>query len=401
LKTKRFLENDMSRIIGLVLTILGVVGLLVLSPMIHSAILSMVHSESRAWILPPDFVGMGLAVLGIKLFTDTLESGTRKNIFRFLRIFAPFLGMFVVYWVFYRIAPEEFRSVGNTKSYVQQSVIVGVAALGMTMVIISAGIDLSAGSVVALATVVAALTLKTGRPGEIGILLPILATLAAVSACSFCGFLNGFMISVFRIVPFIVTLGMMQIVRGAAKGISGQTIVFPPNSWLNSLMIIEPHQGVAWSVAPGVWIMFALMILCWAMLRYTVFGRHVYAVGSNESTARLCGINVGLNRIFVYTLCGLLTGIAGVLNFSAIRTGDPTGAVGLELDIIAAVVIGGGSFNGGEGSVIGSVIGAVIIAMLRNGCVLCGLENYITNILIGSIIIVAVGIDQLKHRRQA
>jgi ribose/xylose/arabinose/galactoside ABC-type transport system permease subunit len=147
--------------------------------------------------------------------------------------------------------------------------------------------------------------------------------------------------------------------------------------------------------------MFALMLLCWGMLRYTVFGRHIYAVGSNESTARLCGINVGLNRIFVYTLSGLLTGFAGVLNFSAIRTGDPTGAVGLELDIIAAVVIGGGSFNGGEGSVIGSLIGAVIIAMLRNGCVLCGLANYITNILIGSIIIVAVGVDQLKHRRQA
>jgi ribose transport system permease protein len=301
---------------------------------------------------------------------------------RAFKLLAPFIGLIVVYGIFYFLAKgKSFTTLYNTKSILQQAVIIGTAALGMTLIIISAGIDLSAGSMVALTTVVTALVLKHGAGA--------------------CGFLNGFMIAVFGIVPFIVTLGMMQIARGVAKGIASQTTVIAPSTWLAKLMIIEPVPGAWWSFAPGVWLMLGLMLFFWVMLNYTTFGRHVYAVGSNESTARLCGINVGLNRVLVYAISGLLTGMSGVLSFSCLSMGDPTLAVGLELDIIAAVVIGGGSFNGGEGSVIGSVIGAVIIAILRNGCVQIGLDNYVQNILIGSIIIVAVGVDQLKRRRSA
>jgi ribose/xylose/arabinose/galactoside ABC-type transport system permease subunit len=199
---------------------------------------------------------------------------------------------------------------------------------------------------------------------------------------------------------FIVTLGMMQIARGVAKGIAQQTTVNTPDNWLNGLMVVEPSPGCWYSVAPAVWIMLVLLGLMFVVLRYTVFGRYIFAIGSNESTARLCGIRVGLQRVAIYAACGLLTGVAGVMQFSNLTLGDPTAANGMELDIIAAVVIGGGSLSGGEGSAVGSIVGALIMAILRNGCTLVGIPNYVQNIVIGVIIIVAVGIDRLKHARR-
>ena len=317
-------------------------------------------------------------------------------------MFGPFLGLVFVYLIFFFYADENFRSLYNTKTFMQQAIIIGIAALGMTLVIISAGIDLSAGSLVALGTVVTAKILEGGESAEgLGWLLPLAAALAGILVCAFCGFLNGFMISAFGIVPFIVTLGMMQIARGAAKGFADQTTISVGKNWLQKLMVIEPKMDVWYSVAPGLWIMLFLLAAMFVMLRYTTFGRHVFAVGSNEATARLCGIGVRMHRVFVYTLCGFLTGVASVMQFSSLNLGDPTGAIGFELDVIASVVIGGGSFSGGEGSVVGSLIGAIIIAILRNGCNFAGVGNYVQNILIGSIIIIAVGIDQLKHARTA
>jgi ribose/xylose/arabinose/galactoside ABC-type transport system permease subunit len=269
----------------------------------------------------------------------------------------------------------------------------------MTVVIISAGIDLSAGSLVALTTVVTALLLKAAGDGIAGFLLPLAAALGGVSVCALAGLFNGVIISSLRIVPFIVTLGTMQIARGIAKGLSGQTPVNAPKTWLSGLMTVEPRMGVWYSVAPAVWVLIVLLIVMFVVLRHTVFGRHVYAVGSNEATARLCGIDVRAHRVWVYTICGALTGVAGVMAFSALNLGDPTGGIGLELDIIAAVVIGGGSLSGGEGRVTGSVIGALIIAILRSGCQAVGVENFVQNIVIGSIIIIAVGIDQIKRSR--
>ncbi len=200
-----------------------------------------------------------------------------------------------------------------------------------------------------------------------------------------------------RIVPFIVTLGMMQIARGVAKWIGGeQTITTPPN-WLQRLRLVDPEPG--WLIlAPGVWLTLLLLGLVFIVLRYTVFGRHVFAIGSSEETARLCGIRVEVRRTWVFILCGLFTGAAGVMQYANLTVGDPTAAAGMELDIIAAVVIGGGSLSGGEGSALGSLIGALIMSVLRNGCNMLGVANYVQEIIIGAIIVCAVLIDRLRHR---
>ena len=325
----------------------------------------------------------------------------KKPAAHLLNIFGPFLGLVFVYVIFIVVGPESFRSLYNTKTILTQAVIFGIGALGMTLVIISGGIDLSVGSIVAFGTVVIALVLKHLGGAEVGILLPLVAAVAGVLACALCGTLNGLMISGLGIVPFIVTLGMMQVVRGAALGLAKQTTVNTPDNWLNSLMVVEPRMGAWYSVAPGVWIMLILGAIMFTVLRYTAFGRYVFAIGSNEATARLCGIRVGLHRIWIFTICGLMTGIAGVMQFSNLTLGDPTAAKAMELDIIAAVVIGGGSLSGGEGSIVGSMIGALIMAILRNGCNQVGVPNWVQNIVIGAIIIVAVGLDRLKHARES
>lgn len=330
-----------------------------------------------------------------------MESKSQVNFGNFVSMLGPFFGIAVVYAIFFTMAPETFHSLYNSKTILTQTVIIAVGAMGMTLVIISGGIDLSVGSLIALGTVVTALILRRYGGEDAGVFLPILAGAAAVVVCAFCGFISGSIVSWFRIVPFIVTLGVMQIARGVAKGIADQTTVLAPKSWLNEVMVVEPTYGKWYSIAPGVWVALILLAAVFVLLKYTVFGRHVFAIGSNEDAARLCGINVNRKRVAIYSLCGGLTGMASVLQFSNLTLGDPTAAVGMELDIIAAVVIGGGSLNGGEGSVVGSAAGALIMAILRNGCNMVGIPNYVQNIVIGSIIILAVGLDGLRHRNQS
>ena len=302
----------------------------------------------------------------------------------------PFLGLIFVYVLFAVISPPEFLSFYNAKTILTQTVIVGIAALGMTLVIISAGIDLSAGSLVSLGTVLIAISLKAGwSPG--------LSAVIGVAGCALFGLINGAVISGFRIVPFIVTLGTMQIARGLSKYLSNeQTVVTPPNG-LQQLMLVDPTPS--WLVfAPGIWVLLILLILVTLMLRYTVLGRHIFAIGSNEETARLCGIHVKGKKMLIYTLGAAFTGVASIFQYGNLTVGDPTAAVGMELDIIAAVVIGGGSLNGGEGSAMGSIVGALIMAVLRNGCNMLGVPNYVQEIIIGFIIVGAVMVDKLKHR---
>lgn len=312
-----------------------------------------------------------------------------------LDVLGPFLGLLFVFIIFIFIAPSAFISGYNLKTIITQTVIVGIGALGMTFVIISGGIDLSVGSIISLITIVTAhMLIFLGGEGGI---IPFVAAFIAVCVGALVGFINGVLTATLRIVPFIVTLGMMQIARGLAKWFAKEQTVHAPETWLNQMMNVDPEPG--WLIfAPGVWIMIFLTVVVFLVLKYTVFGRYVFALGSNEQAARLCGIRIHFNRILIYTLCGALTGIAGVMQFSNLTVGDPTAAVGLELDIIAAVVIGGGSLSGGEGSALGSIIGALMMAILRNGCNLVGIPNYVQNILIGSIIIGAVAIDRLKHR---
>ncbi len=314
----------------------------------------------------------------------------------------PFLGLVGVVLLFCGLCAwrdaHAFYSFYNLKTIVTQTVIVGIGALGMTLVIVSGNMDLSVGSQIALTTVVTALVVKHLPEGaQPGPLVPVAAVAAGVAAAAVCGLLNGILTSRLRIVPFIVTLGMMQIARGTAKWLANNQTVVPPATWLNQLMMVDPRPR--WlTFAPGIWLMIVLLVFVAVILRFTVFGRHLYAVGSNPATARLCGIRVNWVVTAAFLLCGVLTGIAGVMQFANLTVGDPTAAAGMELDIIAAVVIGGGSLSGGEGSAAGTLIGALIMAVLRNGCNMLDVPNYAQNIIIGSVIIGAVAVDSIKHR---
>ncbi len=318
-----------------------------------------------------------------------------KKLQALINILAPFLGLLLVLVVFSSIPDVQgrFLRAANFKSVATQSVIVALGALGMTVIIISGGIDLSAASNIALSSVIAAFAVNVGFP-------PLIAVLFGVITGGLIGFVNGSLITSLRLVPFIVTLGMLGIARGIAKWLAKNQKIDAPLTWINDLMAKSPKPS--WLLmAPGVWLMILLAVVMAVVLRYTVFGRHVFAIGSNEATARLCGIRTKRTKIIIYSLAGLFCGLSGVMEFSRLTVGDPTVAVGLELDIIAAVVIGGGSLNGGEGSVLGSMIGVFIMAFLRNGCTMMGWPNYIQEIIIGAIIVVAVSLDQIRHRREA
>jgi ribose transport system permease protein len=284
--------------------------------------------------------------------------------------------------------PSHYLSPLNLRIVVSQTVIVAIGAIGMTMIIVSGGIDLSVGSVIALTGVVAALGLSAGWP-------PAAAIAAAVATGGLVGLTNGGLITGFRVVPFIATLGMLGIARGVAKWLANEQTVNVPPTWINDLLVTFPRQK--WLLVPaGVWITLALALLVAAVLRQTVFGRRVFALGSNEAAARACGIATGRLKLMTYASAGLLFGLAGVMQMSRLRQGDPTVAIGTELDVIAAVVIGGGSLHGGEGSIFGSMVGALIMAFLRNGCQQMGWPNYIQDIIIGSIIVLAVALDRLR-----
>ncbi len=312
---------------------------------------------------------------------------------RWLQTFGPFFALLLVIIIFAAISdsPGRFLSLASLRIVLAQTVIVAIGAVGMTIIIVSGGIDLSPGSIIALTGVTCALALRAGWP-------PLMALAAAMLVGGIVGLLNGLVITTLRVVPFIATLGMLGIARGAAKWISGEQTVNAPATWLNNLTVASPTPS--WLlVSPGVWIALALAVLAAIMLRRTVFGRHVFALGSNETAARAAGIHVARMKLMIYSIGGLLFGLAGVMQMSRLRQGDPTVAVGVELDIIAAVVIGGGSLAGGEGSIRGSLVGALIMAFLRNGCQQMGWPNYIQEIIIGSIIVLAVAADRLRHAR--
>jgi ribose transport system permease protein/erythritol transport system permease protein len=296
-----------------------------------------------------------------------------------------------------------FFSAGNVENILMQSAVYTMAGLGMTMVITTGGIDLAAGSIIALSMVTTSLVLK-GSPEMLQhwpLLAVLVASAAGIATAAAAGLVQGCLITGLRLVPFVVTLGGMLAVRGFTKQIADNLEISPPPNWLYQYLMF-PVQGRTfnWQIAPlGVWLTLLAAILAAALLRYTRFGRRVYAVGSNEATARLCGVPVARTKVMVYLLAGLFSGLAGVLEFAKLNLGQPTGAQMYELYVIAACVIGGTSLRGGVGTIFGTVVGALIIGTLNAGSQQAGWPKHQQEMVIGLIIIAAVALDGLRQRR--
>jgi ribose transport system permease protein len=299
--------------------------------------------------------------------------------------------LLAIYGLFAALSPSTFLGWINFTTMVRQTVVVGIVAVGMTLIMIQGGIDLSVGSLVALTTVVIARAIQGGQGA-------VTAALCGVGVALLIGLLNGVLVVGLRITPFIVTLGTMSLARGLAKGIAHEQKIDARTTGLSDLMVLGREQ--AWRVFPvGVWIALAVALLAAVLLGYTRLGRHIIATGSNPATARLCGIDVVRVTILVYLIAGILSGLAGVLEFSTLTVGDPTDSVGLELAVIAAVVIGGGSLAGGQGSIFGTLLGALLLTFIGTGCTHVGLPNWVQEILTGAIIIVAMGLERLRRSR--
>ena len=277
-----------------------------------------------------------------------------------------------------------FMTLGNMTNLMKQVSIVAILAAGQAVVIISGGIDLSVGSILALSAVTIGWLIENGVD-------PRIATCAGLAMGTFAGWVNGMVITRGNVPPFIATLGMLGIARGMAlvitKGVSYQVLepifLFIGNSKLIGLPI--PLFFVLFVFA-------AVMI----MMHMTVFGRHVYAIGGDERVARLEGIPVDLQKVKIYTLSGFLAAVAAVVMVGRLAATPPSVAQGIELQAIAAVIIGGVSFVGGRGLVITALVGALIMAMITNGLNILGISSFYQQVLIGTVIIVAVWLDNLK-----
>ena len=319
---------------------------------------------------------------------------------RFLKKAAPFMSLLLMVVLLTLLSPY-FLTLDNLTAIALQMSVVAIMAIGQMLVIISAGIDLAAGSVMAFSGVVAALMMSQG----FGIWPAIIAGLLAGLAC---GLFSGVLIAKGHLPPFIATLGMMGIGRGLALLLTGGKAVFGlPQSFsiLGGGRIADLAPGWIDRLAGGVPIpvlfTIVLAVVFHLLLTRLPFGRHIYAIGSNPAAAKLSGIQVPQNLIKIFALNGLLCGFAGIVSASRLSTGQPTAGTGAELDVIAACVIGGASLSGGEGTILGAMIGALIMGVLRNGCNLLDIPDFWQRIAIGIIIIAAVFSDQYrKHQNK-
>lgn len=314
----------------------------------------------------------------------------RVNLARVLRA-SGLVWVLVAMCVVAALISEAFLNPFNIINVLRQVALFGIVSIGMTFVILTAGIDLSVGSIVAVVAVVSALLLSAGVP------IP-LVMLAGLGAGVLLGALNGLGITLGSLPPFIMTLGMMVMGRGLAMAISdGHPIRFPNASenfaWLG--------QGYLLGLPVPVWIFAAVAVVAYVVLRYTPFGRNVYAVGSNPEAARLAGINVPLTLFGVYVISGFLSALTALIFISRLTVGEPVAGIGLELEAIAVTVIGGTSLFGGEGGIIGTVLGAAIFAVLANLLNLAGVSPFTQQIVKGAIIVAAALFAIYRRRRSS
>jgi ribose transport system permease protein len=303
----------------------------------------------------------------------------------------PIIGLLLIFGLFCVLEPKTFLTFDNIQIILLNTAVVGTAALGATVIIIYGGIDLSVGANIALCTVVIALARTAGFS-------PLMSAVFGILSSAAVGLLIGMLVTQLRVSSFIVTLGLWGAVRGFAKRCAGGAEIATGPSWVSHLLqMLQPGQR--WMIVPpGVWLLIVLTLFVAAVLRFTRFGRHVFAIGSNEQTARLCGVPIMRTKIYIFVFATIFAGIAGLLQFSYLNNlGDPTTANGYELNIIASVVIGGASLSGGKGSVFGTLVGALLMTVVANGCNKIGLSNADQDMVTGGIIIAAAAFDQFRR----
>lgn len=287
------------------------------------------------------------------------------------------------------IASPHFFTQTNLSAVVRQTAVINIMALGMTLIIISGGIDLSVGSILALAGLFGTKAMAAGEPIAVGVAVGILVGLG-------CGIVNGLLITRLQISPFIVTLGTLGIFRGAALVSSN---ALPVHTLPRAFAVLG--AGNLAGIPVVLWILLVCAVLMHLLLENTKLGRYAFAIGSNADAAYYAGVPIRFHLVCVYGIAGMLTGLAGMVEMSRLMIGQPTAGVGYELQAIAAVVIGGGSLRGGEGSVTGTLVGAFIMGLLSNGSDLLGVSPYWQQAIIGTVIIAAVAFDEFRKRRLA
>ncbi|MBN1845924.1 MAG: ABC transporter permease [Sedimentisphaerales bacterium] len=309
---------------------------------------------------------------------------------KLIRQFLPFATLTLIVCVLSALEPDKFLNTENFLNVLRRASVNGIIGVGMTAVIISAGIDLSVGSMLALCGMLGAFAIIKVGGSEPTPMAMALGTLVGLLMGTLCGLFNGVLITKLKLPPFIVTLGSMGIFRGICYVMNdGQPYNVPSYRYLGS--------GDVAGIPISIVIFVVIVAVAIFALRYTRFGRYIYAVGSNREAAFHAGVNVDRVLIWIYTLTGLMTGIAAMIATSRTISAQPTAGQMLELDIIAAVVIGGASLSGGRGTITGTIIGTLLIYFLRNGCTLLGVSTNVQFIVIGAIIIIAVALDQLAR----
>jgi ribose/xylose/arabinose/galactoside ABC-type transport system permease subunit len=302
------------------------------------------------------------------------------------RRYGTVIGLVLLCAILWALTPH-FLTFSNLLNVAQQTSINAIVAAGMTFVIISGGIDLSVGSIVAISGVVLGTMLQTGVPIPIAIAGSILVGIA-------CGLINGLLISIGRLPPFISTLGMMSIARGAALLFTEGR---PVSGFAESFRWIA--TGSVGFVPAPVIAMIAVYAAAHVVLTRTTFGRYVYAIGGNEEAARLSGVSIAFHKTAIYCVSGLMSAVAAIVLTARLNSAQPIAGMMYELDAIAATVIGGTSLMGGEGSLGGTLVGALIMGVLRNGLNLLGVSSFLQQIVIGGVIVGAVLVDTILKRR--